>query len=328
MQSINGTVSWGIVGCGDVCEVKSGPAFNKVPNSRLVAVMRRDAEKVKDFADRHGVPHFYTDAKQLISDPDVNAIYIATPPALHEQYTEWALQAGKPVYVEKPVALDAASCWRMMQWEKEYQQRVSVAHYRRGLSLFRTVKELIKEGIIGRPRLIKIETLQPASKQNPHRSADAWRLNPDISGGGLFHDLAPHQLDILYWIFGEPGDVYIRTANQGKEYQVPDLTILNAGFANDLYLDGLWSFSVAEEASRDICEIIGDEGVIRFSFFRPAPIELITKNGTRILEREFPVNVQHPHIENVVRYFRGEEENPCSLQDALVIMNILDKARG
>src|SRR4051812_21894478 len=103
------TINWGIIGCGDVTEVKSGPAFNKVKNSSLVAVMRRNADKAKDYAQRHNVPKWYSDAKLLIDDPDVNAIYVATPPSSHEEYTLAALHAGKSVYVEKPMSLNAAS---------------------------------------------------------------------------------------------------------------------------------------------------------------------------------------------------------------------------
>src|SRR6266481_1427478 len=105
-------INWGIIGSGDVTEIKSGPAFNKVKNSALVAVMRRNEEKVKDYALRHNVPKWYTDAGSLINDTDVNAIYIATPPSSHEEYTMAALEAGKPVYVEKPMALNAASANR------------------------------------------------------------------------------------------------------------------------------------------------------------------------------------------------------------------------
>ena len=103
------TIRWGIIGCGDVTEVKSGPAFNKVPNSELVAVMRRDAEKAKNYALRHKVAKWYSDAGHLINDPDVNAIYVATPPSSHEEYTLAAIAAGKPVYVEKPITTSAAS---------------------------------------------------------------------------------------------------------------------------------------------------------------------------------------------------------------------------
>src|SRR3979490_889057 len=98
-------INWGIIGCGDVTEIKSGPAFNKVKNSSLIAVMRRDAEKAKDYARRHQVPKWYSNADELITDPDVNAIYVATPPSSHEEYTLAAVKAGKPVYVEKPMSV-------------------------------------------------------------------------------------------------------------------------------------------------------------------------------------------------------------------------------
>src|SRR6476646_8946793 len=124
-------IRWGIIGCGDVTEVKSGPAFNKVPNSTLVAVMRRDGKKAEEYATRHQVPKWYDNADRLINDPDVNAIYVATPPSTHEQYTLAALNAGKPVYVEKPMALHAASAMRMAETAKEENLPLVVAHYRR-----------------------------------------------------------------------------------------------------------------------------------------------------------------------------------------------------
>src|SRR6185503_6177623 len=122
-------IKWGIIGCGDVTEVKSGPAFNKVANSELVAVMRRDAEKAKDYANRHKVPKWYSDADKLINDPEINAIYIATPPSSHEEYTLAAIQAGKQVYVEKPMTVTASSALKMAKAAEENNIKLVVAHY-------------------------------------------------------------------------------------------------------------------------------------------------------------------------------------------------------
>lgn len=326
MKNISGTVNWGIIGCGDVCEVKSGPAFNKVANSKLGAVMRRNRDKAKDFALRHGVLKYYNDAVELINDPEVNAIYIATPPSSHESYLEMALKVGKPVYVEKPVTINSASVERMMAMEKHYDGKVSVAHYRRGLPLFNKIKQLVNDGVIGKVKLILLRTLQPTASKIITQTEDNWRIKPEISGGGLFHDLSPHQLDIMYWIFGKPEQKHVQAANQGKLYNAPDLTMVQLKFANDIYFDGIWNFNVAENATTDSCEIIGDKGSIRFSFFRVSTIELTTTEGTKILEEEYPVNIQQPHISNVIEYFRGEGENPCSLDEALVTMKIMDKA--
>ena len=326
MKNISGTVNWGIIGCGDVCEVKSGPAFNKVANSKLVAVMRRHIDKAKDFALRHGVPKYYGDAAELVNDAEVNAIYIATPPSSHEAYLEMALKAGKPVYVEKPVTVNSASVERMMAMEKQYDCKVSVAHYRRGLPLFNKIKQLVNDGAIGKVKLILLRTLQPVASKIITQTDDNWRINPDISGGGLFHDLSPHQLDIIYWIFGTPQQVNVQAANQGKFYNAPDLAIVQLAFANDIYFNGVWNFNVAETATADLCEIIGDKGSIRFSFFRVSKIELTTGNGAETFELEYSINIQQPHINNVVRFFRGEDINPCTLEDALVTMRVMDKA--
>ena len=326
MKNISGTVNWGIIGCGDVCEVKSGPAFNKVANSKLVAVMRRNPDKAKDFAQRHGVLKYYGDATELINDAEVNAIYIATPPSSHESYLEMALKAGKPVYVEKPVTVNSASVQRMMEMEKKYDGKVSVAHYRRGLPLFNKIKHLVNDGAIGKVKLILLRTLQPPVSKIIIQTDDNWRIDPAISGGGLFHDLSPHQLDIMYWIFGTPQQAFVQSANQGKLYNAPDLTMVQIAFANDIYFDGVWNFNVAETAASDSCEIIGDKGTIRFSFFRVSTIELITSAGTEIFELEYPVNIQQPHINNVVKFFRGEGANTCSLEEALVTMEVMDKA--
>lgn len=314
MKTIDGLVKWGIIGCGDVCEVKSGPAFNKVPDSKLVAVMRRDEAKAADYASRHGVGKYYSDASKLIDDPEVNAIYVATPPSSHAAYMEQALKAGKPVYVEKPVTLNASVCREMIKARNRLDGLVSVAHYRRELPLFRKVRELIASNAIGRVTLVKLSTL--------HAKADTagWRIDSGISGGGLFHDLSPHQIDIVYWLFGKPKSFRGNSINQLKQYHAPDVATIEGVFSDDILLHGVWAFNVDERATQDLCEIIGTGGYIRFSFFKKSPIDV---NG-KIIEMEYPENIQKPMIGAVVKYFKGQGENPCSLEDALVVMEIMD----
>ncbi|MBL0741960.1 Gfo/Idh/MocA family protein [Chryseolinea lacunae] len=317
-------INWGIIGCGDVCEVKSGPAFNKVNNSSLVAVMRRDADKAKDYAARHHVPKFYSDASQLINDSEVNAIYVATPPSTHEQYVEEALKAGKPVYVEKPVTINSASCARMIALAKKYNNKVSVAHYRRALPLFTTVKNLLEKNVIGKIRFVRISVLQQP-KQKYTNTQEPWRLDPSLSGGGLFHDLSPHQLDILYWLFGEPVSSSGRSFNQAGLYNAPDVTTIDASFRNDILFQGIWAFNVAENSREDVCEIVGEKGKLRFSFFINSDLHVVTDKGTDTVAMNFPVNIQLPMIESVTKYFRGEGPNPCSLDEALVTLRMMDK---
>ena len=150
------TVRWGIIGCGNVTEVKSGPGFQKARDSSLVAVMRRNGDLAKDYAQRHSVPKWYDDAQALIDDPDVNAIYIATPPSSHKVYTIMAAQAGKPVYVEKPMALNFAECQEMIGACQEAAVPLFVAYYRRSLARFLKIKELLDAGAIGEVRFVSI----------------------------------------------------------------------------------------------------------------------------------------------------------------------------
>jgi 1,5-anhydro-D-fructose reductase (1,5-anhydro-D-mannitol-forming) len=318
-------IRWGIVGCGDVCEIKSGPAFNKVDHSRLHAVMRRDLQKAKDFAMRHEVPAYYDDANRLIDDPEINAIYIATPPAFHESYAIDAMKAGKPVYIEKPVALNSRSCEKILFASRELGIKVSVAHYRRALPVFKKVRSLIQSGIIGKPSLILARTLEPANEKT--KAADYWRTNPEISGGGLFFDLAPHQLDIFYWLFGKPSHVSGSSLNQTNHYAAADLTSLEALFDHAVYLQGIWAFNVNAASEQEICEIIGDLGKLSFCFFTKSDIRITTSSGVETITLDYPENIQQPMIDEVVKYFRGEGANPCSLEDALVTMQMMDRVK-
>lgn len=327
MRFINGRVNWGIVGCGDVCETKSGPAFSWVPDSSLVGVMRRDAEKAKDFAMRHKVPKYYGDATELINDPDINAIYVATPPSSHEAYAIEAMKAGKPVYIEKPVTLTVESCQRMIDTSKTYDLPVTVAHYRRGLPLFRRVKSLVESNHIGKVRLIVLNLYQTPKSPMLDETTENWRVNPALSGGGPFFDLAPHQLDIIYWIFGSPHSIKAHSINQGKNYDAPDVTTLSSVYGDDIVFQGLWSFNVSSQTKRDSCKIIGDKGTLEFPFFmsfEKATLDITVGDDTIREEFVFPKFIQQPMIEEVTNYFRGKGKNPCSLNEALVSLNMME----
>lgn len=316
-------IKWGILGCGDVTEVKSGPAFNKVADSSLVAVMRRDAEKAADYAARHGVPKWYNNAEELINDPEVNAIYIATPPLQHEAYTILALAAGKPVYVEKPMALNAAAARRMKEAAEKYQTKLSVAHYRRAQPMFLKVKQLIDAQVIGAVRFAQLKMLQPSDSNIIANSATNWRLDPAISGGGLFHDLAPHQLDLMVYFFGEPQFSSGLGTNQAKITEVDDLVIGHIQFKNGVVFNGTWCFTVAEADKADRCEIFGTEGKISFPVFGNKVT--LSKNGD---EEEFIFDaiphVEQPMIEKVTQYFLGRTENPCDADQAILSMTLMD----
>lgn len=316
-------IKWGIIGCGDVTEVKSGPAFNKVPNASLVAVMRRNAARAQDYALRHGVPKWYDSAEALINDPEVNAVYIATPPLQHEEYTVLSLSRGKPVYVEKPMTFNAAAASRMKDAADRYNVKLSVAHYRREQPMFLKIKELLLNNTIGDVRFVSLQMLQPPASGLIANTETNWRLDPAISGGGLFHDLAPHQLDLMIYFFGKAVRSAGIAVNQAKTHRVDDLVTGHILFENGVVFNGMWCFSVAEADKQDLCEITGSLGKISFPVFGNKVI--LSKNGQ---EEEFifdPLeHVQQPMIEKVTAYFLGKADNPCSAEQAILSMQLMD----
>ncbi len=195
-------VKWGFIGCGDVTEIKSGPAFAKVEHSRVVAVMRRDDEKAWDYAQRHGIAKWYTDAAQLLDNPEVNAVYVATPPAFHAEYAIMAARAGKHVYVEKPMALNYSQCQEMIVEAEKAGVMLFVAYYRRSLPYFLKIKDILDNGGIGEVRTAHIKLFRPAAPEVWEQDPLPWRYDPEISGGGLLMDLGCHQLDLLDFFWG------------------------------------------------------------------------------------------------------------------------------
>ncbi|MEJ7769889.1 MAG: Gfo/Idh/MocA family oxidoreductase [Chitinophagaceae bacterium] len=317
-------IRWGIIGCGDVTEIKSGPALNKIENSSLVAVMRRDAAKAADYAQRHGVSKWYDDAYRIIEDPDVNAIYVATPPLSHEEYAVAALKAGKPVYLEKPMALQATSCRRIVEVANSTGIKLTVAHYRRALPLYIKVRELLESGVIGKILFVNCQVLQPFQSGIIAKTAVNWRTDPAISGGGLFHDLAPHHLDLMLYYFGVPKSASGYSANQRGFYKADDIVSGEILFDNEIIFKGLWCFTVPVEAAQDHCEIVGAEGIISFSFFGSEC--LVNKQGK---EERFkfinPLHVQQPMLEKVVSYFQEKGPNPCSGEEASIVIETMDR---
>lgn len=313
MTNLMDQIKWGIIGCGNVTEVKSGPAFNKVKNSQLVAVMRRDAALAADYASRHGVPKWYSNPDDLINDPDINAIYIATPPDSHEEYTIKALKAGKPVYVEKPMARNAEECDRMNAASEASGIPLFVAYYRRSLPYFQKVKQLIDDKIIGDVRYVDIcLQWQPYEEEVGNSPKPRWRVDPAISGGGHFHDLASHQFDFLEYLLGPVKSATGIARNQAGLYAADDITVANFEFESGVLGKGSWCYTINKAQREDQAQIIGSKGRITFSFFEKFDIILETENKREIFHIPYPQHVQQPLIEQIVGDLLGEGKSPST----------------
>jgi len=303
---------WGIIGCGNVTEVKSGPAFNKIAGSRLVAVMRRDAKMAQDYARRHGVPRWYDAADKLINDPEVNAVYIATPPDSHKEYTLRVAHVGKPVYVEKPMARTFAECNEMIAACEKAGVPLFVAYYRRRLPAFLKVKELIETGVIGEVRLVSIALILPPRKEDLDPGNPPWRVNSEVAGAGYFYDLASHQLDVLDHIFGPILSAKGIASNQAGLYATEDIVAAHFVFKSGVMGNGVWCFTAAESASSDRIEIVGSKGRISLATFGREPVRLETAAGVDEFNLPPPTHIQQPLIQTVVDELLGKGKCPST----------------
>ncbi|MDR7238014.1 Gfo/Idh/MocA family protein [Neobacillus drentensis] len=291
-------VRWGIIGCGDVTEVKSGPAFQKINHSELVAVMRRTGDLARDYAKRHNVPKWYDNADELINDPEVDAVYIATPPGSHKEYTIKAAKAGKPVYVEKPMARNFEECQEMIAACAEAEVPLYVAYYRRAQQRFLKIKELLENGAVGEVRFVSSQQYQKPSDDVLDPQHLPWRVQPELAGGGLLFDLASHTLDILDFLLGPITSVQGFASNQAGYYRAEDIVTGTYRFESGINGVGNWCFTAFEDV--DVNEIVGSKGKITFSTFGNDPIVLTTARGTEQWSFEPPEHVHQPLVETIV----------------------------
>jgi predicted dehydrogenase len=318
------TVRWGIIGCGNVTEVKSGPGFQKAQGSQLVAVMRRDAKLAKDFARRHGVPKWYANARALIHDPEVDAVYIATPPDSHAAYTIEVARAGKPVYVEKPMALNSAECQEMISACRAAGTPLFVAYYRRALPRFLKAKELVDSGAIGEMRFVEILLTQPL--QTYPNGQLPWRLRPEIAGGGFFVDLASHTLDFLDFVLGPVSRARGFARNQAGAYPAEDIVSGAFEFQNGVHVVGTWCFSSFETADR--ITFVGSSGQVTLSMFGNEPVQLETPSGTQVFDLPNPLHIQQPMIQQIVDELLGMGSCLSNGKSAMRTTWVMDQLLG
>jgi len=293
-------IRWGILGCGNVTEVKSGPAFQKVPFSSVVAVMRRAAAKAADYAERRGVGRWYDSADALINDPEVNAVYIATPPGSHCALALKVAAAGKPCYVEKPMARNAGECHRMVDAFARAGLPLFVAYYRRGLDHFTEVKSMIDSGRFG--SLISLR-YQFSSGHQMCGIPEGWRYHPDVSGGGLFWDLGSHALDLFDWWLGPLRSVHGHALKRSEASPVEEVVAMTAITENRVSLAGEWSF--ISRHAKDRFELEFERGRVTGSVFGAPELRIEEEGGEpQILNYPQPENIQFNLISNIVESLR------------------------
>lgn len=314
-------IRWGMIGCGDVTERKSAPAYQQVEGFALHGLYGRTRAKADDYAARHSVPHVFDSAEALINASDIDAIYIATPPDSHEAYAFEVARAGKPCCIEKPMAPDHEACVRIRDAFAARGLPLFVAYYRRALPRFGQVKAWLDEGAIGCVRHVHWTLTKPASPTDVE--ATNWRVDAAVAPGGYFDDLASHGLDLFCWLFGEVADVAGFATNQQGLYNAADAVTgcwLHRGGVTG---SGNWNFGGADREDR--VEIIGSAGRILFSIFDDAPLRLVRDGGAIETVVEHPPVIQHFHVEAMRDHLAGRGLHPSTGESAAHTAWVMDR---
>lgn len=320
-------IRWGMIGCGSVTEVKSGPGFQKAEGSSLVAVMRRNGNLAADYARRHGVPKYYDDAQALIEDREVDAIYIATPPNSHYDYVLRAAASGKPVYCEKPMGLNAEQSRKMVEACEKAGVPLFCAYYRRALPKYLQVKKLIDSGSLGPVRSVHI-LMQQTIKEEDSTDGGPWRVNPEISGGGKFHDVGSHALDLIDWLLGPIAEANGEGVNQSRTYRADDMVYGRFRTESGVAGTGQWCFNTYKDEDRT--EILFEKGKLTYSVLDiAAPLLLETEAKVQSIGVSAPpMHVAQPLIQTVVNHLLGKGICESTGESALRSDIILEKLTG
>ena len=311
-----------------VFERKSGPAFSKIPGSKLVAVGNRTSEKAEDYARRHGIPTCHTDPLDVINDPEVDIVYIATPPGSHPEYALACIGAGKPVYIEKPMARTHEECRLINKAADNAGIPVYVAYYRRSLDYFLKIKEIVDEGLLGKILHINMQQHFPAREEDHHPDKLPWRVIPEISGGGYFHDMGCHALDIIFYLFGDPVHVSGHSLNTGGLYPADDTAGAVITLPGQVQMTGSWSFISPTDLGRDHVEITGEKGRLSFSVFGFDPIRLNLDGKEESFTISPPEHIQMPMIQSIVDELKGKGHCPSNGISSAVTSKVMDQISG
>lgn len=295
-------IRWGMIGTGRVTTTKSAPGLNKARRSTLCSVMSRTASQAAAYAAKNNVAKVYDNAIHLLNDPDIDAVYIATPPSSHKEYTIAAAKAGKAVYVEKPMAQDYAECCEMLAACERANVPLFVAYYRRSLPRFLKIKSLLDNGSIGEVRYVNMVFTKPTLAID-QKGIYHWHIDPAISKYGQFLNTGCHMIDTVQFLCGPITSVKGFAQNQAGLYKVPDSVMATFLFESGIHGVGAWNFSVHEQVDRT--EIVGSLGTITYSTYSDTPIKLDIEGDVTLLEIPDPEHVQLPLIQSIVDELLG-----------------------
>lgn len=320
------TIYWGMIGCGDVTEVKNGPGLYSAEHSALRGITNRTRSKAEDWVARHGVGMVYENVEALLADPMIDIVYVATTPDCHKELAIACANAGKHCYVEKPIAMSYADAEDMLAAFRNNGKKCFVAHYRRGMSRYKEIRRLLETGAIGNIRGMQmLRTQKQTSLEKLPRDQKPWRVRSDVSGGGHFFEGDIHMLDLVDYLIGPAEEFKILLGNETGNYDSADTVSLSLQTANGVMVSGLWCY--ATEVELDHTVIYGDQGAISYQYGRnDSPIRLETIDGVREFTPFLHPNVGTEQIQDIVNELLGHGKCTSTLEAAMRSLRITDAA--
>jgi 1,5-anhydro-D-fructose reductase (1,5-anhydro-D-mannitol-forming) len=286
-ETNKGNVNWLVIGIGDITRKRVIPAILAERRSTLCGIVTRDLTKAADYREAKA----WNNLAAALRDPAIDAVYVASPVALHHQHTVASLTAGKDVLCEKPVGMNYGEALSMAEVSEAAGKLLGVAFFRRFFPKLLRTKQLILDGAIGHPVLA--ESSFHGWLESEER---AWLRDPALAGGGPLYDTASHRIDAFNYLFGTPEFATGIRSNPIHNFAVDEAATVTILYPEGVHgiIDVRWNSRLL----RDECRIIGTDGEISLTPFAGPTLRVITRQGT--VEENLPANpnVHYPLIEN------------------------------
>jgi 1,5-anhydro-D-fructose reductase (1,5-anhydro-D-mannitol-forming) len=253
-------LNWLVIGIGDISTRRVIPAILSEPRSRLYGMVTRNPAKAAAYN-----THVWPTLDEALTDPAIDAVYVATPVFLHAPQTIQSLRADKHVLCEKPMAMNEAEARAMVETAEETRRTLGVAYYRRNYPKVQRAKNLLEASVIGKPVFAEL-TCHGWFDGKEYDGADReryWLIDPMKSGGGPLFDIASHRIDVLNYWFGRPQRVSGHLSNAVHHYPVEDNATVMIDYADGVrgIIDVRWHSRI----KRDECRIRGTDGEMELS---------------------------------------------------------------
>lgn len=302
---------WGLIGAGDIARKRVAPALRDLSNCEFVSVSRSRSELAEEFANEFGARKWFADWRELISDDEIDAVYIATPVYLHAEQTVAAAEARKHVLCEKPMALDPSECDSMIAACRSNRVNLGIAYYRRFYPAIQRVNEIIASGEIGKVSIAQInafEYFDPPSEHPRH-----WFIEKNKSGGGPMMDFGCHRLEIFANLFGEATHIESLVSNNALGRAVEDTAVASIKFEGGACATLTVTHAAIEP--QDTFDIYGTKGSIRIPTLNSG--EMIIKVGGEERREQHPpaANIHAPLIEDFAESVLTGREPAVTAED-------------